>query len=101
PGLYAQLSTEYNDVDLPGGSFITRLFRLDVRTQFSPWMSLANNLQYDTVSRALGWQMRYRWIVRPGNDIFFVYTQNWMNDLDLGYQTLDRRAVAKAVYTWR
>lgn len=101
PGLYAELSTEYNDVDLPGGSFVTRLFRLDVRTQFSPWMSLANNVQYDTVSRELGWQMRYRWIVRPGNDIFFVYTQNWMDDLDLGYQILDRRAVAKAVYTWR
>lgn len=101
PGLYAQLSTEYNDVDLPGGSFITRLFRLDVRTQFSPWISLANNLQYDTVSRALGWQMRFRWIVEPGNDIFFVYTQNWLDDLDRGYRTLDQRAVAKAVYTWR
>ncbi len=101
PGIYAQLSTEYNDVDLPGGSFETRLYRLDLRTQFSPWMSLANNVQYDTVSRIVGWQMRYRWILRPGNDIFFVYTQNWLDDRHTGYHTLDRRAVTKAVYTWR
>jgi hypothetical protein len=45
--------------------------------------------------------MRYRWILRPGNDIFVVYTHNWLDDLDAGYRTIDRRAVTKAVYTWR
>jgi hypothetical protein len=100
-GLYLQLESEYNDVDLAGGSFITRLYRLDARTQFSPWMSLANNLQYDSVSRVVGWQLRYRWILRPGNDIFFVYTHNWLDDAERGALTLDRRAVTKAVYTWR
>jgi hypothetical protein len=101
PGLFAQVSSEYNNVRLPGGSFITRLLRADVRTQFSPWMSLANNIQYDSVSRIVGWQMRYRWILRPGNDIFVVYTHNWRDSLDAGYQTIDRRGVTKAVYTWR
>ena len=101
PGLFAQFSNENNFVDLAGGSFVTRLFRADIRTQFSPWVSLANNIQYDTVSRVAGLQTRFRWILRPGNDIFLVYTHNWRDSLDAGLQTLDRRAVTKAVYTWR
>jgi hypothetical protein len=101
PGLYLQLASEYNNVDLTGGAFITRLYRMDLRTQFSPWMSLAHNVQYDSVSRIAGWQMRYRWILRPGNDIFVVYTHNWRESLDAGYRTIDRRAVTKAVYSWR
>jgi hypothetical protein len=101
PGLSVQFESEYNDVDLADGSFITRLYRIDARTQFSPWMSLANNIQYDSVSRVVGWQMRYRWILRPGNDVFVVYTHNWLDDTERGYLTMDQRAVTKAVYTWR
>jgi hypothetical protein len=72
-----------------------------VRAQFSPWVSLANNIQYDTVSQLLGWQMRFRWIVRPGNDFFFVYTQNWSDSFDNRFRSIDNRAVTKAVYTLR
>jgi hypothetical protein len=67
-------------------------------------MYLVNNVQYDSVSRLLGWQARYRWIVRPGNDVFLVYTHNWVDDrLDPNerFRTLDRRGAAKVVYTRR
>ncbi len=50
----------------------------------------------------LGWQARYRWIVRPGNDVFFVYTHNWVEDQfdpNARFSTLDRRGAAKVVYT--
>ena len=40
PGLSVQLSSEFNDVTLPVGSFTTKLYRLDARTQFNPWISL-------------------------------------------------------------
>jgi hypothetical protein len=60
PGIFLQFSNEYNDVRLPEGSFVTRLYRLDARTQFNPWISLANNVQYDSESRIVGWQMRSR-----------------------------------------
>ena len=72
-----QLSSEFNDVNLPQGSFTTRLYRLDARTQFNPWISLSNNVQYDSESGEVGWQLRFRWIQKPGNDIFFIWTQNW------------------------
>ena len=63
----------------------------------------ANNLQYDSVSRVLGWQSRFRWILTPGNDIFVVYTHNWIDPTDPSarFRTLDRRAATKAVYTKR
>ena len=78
------------------------MHRLNARTQFSPWISLANTIQYDSVSREIGWQMRFRWILKPGDDIFFVYTHNWLDDLDARrYQSLDRRAAMKVVRTWR
>ncbi len=72
-------------------------------TQFSPFMYLVNNVQYDSVSRVLGWQSRFRWIMKPGNDIFFVYTHNWTDPVDPAarFTTLDRRAAAKVVYTKR
>jgi hypothetical protein len=61
-----------------------------------------NNVQYDTVSGVAGWQSRFRWIVRPGNDIYVVYTQNWVDDPLLAqFATQDRRLSTKAVYTYR
>ncbi len=104
PGVRVNTTYEYNRVDLPEGKFKTKLLRVVADTQFSPFMYLVNNLQYDSVSGLLGWQARYRWIVRPGNDIFFVYTHNWSEDrLDPStrFDTLDRRGAAKVVYTRR
>ena len=103
PGVTVNLSYEYNDVDLAEGDFHTRLYRAVVDTQFSPFMYLVNTVQFDSVSRVVGWQSRFRWILVPGNDIFFVYTHNWIDQLDPSsrFRTLDRRAAAKAVYTKR
>jgi hypothetical protein len=107
PGVRINTQLEYNTVDLVEGSFDTKLVRTIVDTQFSPFIYLSNNVQYDSVSAVLGWQARFRWIVRPGNDIFFVYTHNWVDEVDplnphqSRFRTLDRRTAAKAVYTKR
>jgi hypothetical protein len=103
PGVTLNINYEYNNLDLAEGSFDTKLLRVIADTQFSPFMYLVNNIQYDSVSRVVGWQSRFRWILTPGNDIFFVYTQNWIDPTDtgLGFKTLDRRAATKAVYTKR
>lgn len=102
PGVTVALSTEWNKVALQEGSFETRLHRLVVDTQFSPFMYLVNNIQYDSVSRVLGWQSRFRWILKPGNDVFIVYTHNWVDAQELGrWRTLNRRAAAKVSYTKR
>lgn len=103
PGVTVNVAYELNDVDLFEGQFQTRLYRVVADTQFSPFMYLVNNVQYDSVSRVMGWQSRFRWILKPGNDVFVVYTHNWIEPVDPAsrFKTLDRRAAAKAVYTKR
>ena len=60
-----------------------------------------NSLQYDNDSRVLGWQSRFRWILKPGNDFYFVYSHNWRDDPIRGMETLERRAATKMIYTHR
>jgi hypothetical protein len=71
-GIVMSVEAERNLLPLAEGSFTADVYRFDANTQFSPWLSLSNNLQYDTVSRLLGWQLRFRWIRRPGNDVYLV-----------------------------
>ena len=102
-GMVINLTGQFNRIELAEGSFSTSLIQGNVNKQFNPWVSVASNLQYDTLSRILGWQGRFRWIVSPGNDIFFVYTQNWRDnpgDIE-GIETIDRKAASKIVYTHR
>jgi hypothetical protein len=87
---------------VPQASFTTRLFRVVPELQFTPFLTWVNNVQYDTVSGVAGWQSRFRWIVKPGNDIYVVYTHNWQdNPLLAQFDTQDRRLSTKALYTYR
>ncbi|MFN8062827.1 MAG: carbohydrate binding family 9 domain-containing protein [Vicinamibacterales bacterium] len=102
PGVTLNAYVEWNRVRLVEGAFDTRLYRLVADTQFSPFVYLVNNVQFDSVTRVLGWQSRFRWILKPGNDLFVVYSHNWVDSaLDHRYRTLDRSAATKFVYTFR
>jgi hypothetical protein len=96
------LSSEWNQVDLDEGSFSSNVYRLTGEAQFSPFITIVNNFQYDTQSAVLGWQSRFRWIVTPGNDVYVVYTHNWLDDPLLSrFSTLDKRFASKILYTYR
>jgi hypothetical protein len=99
-GVLAQISVQSNKVDLAEGHFSTKLVRAQLNTQFNPFVSVSNNIQYDSVSRVLGWQSRFRWIAKPGNDIYFVWMTNWL-EVDDRLATLDRNAAVKLLYTYR
>ena len=65
-------------------------------------MALVNSIQYDTQSAVIGWQSRFRWILTPGNDLYIVYTHNWLDDPVLNrFATLDKRAASKILHTYR
>jgi hypothetical protein len=100
PGVLATLAAQVNRVELPDSRFTTKIVRAIVNTQFGPFVSLANNMQYDSDSRVLGWQVRFRWILTPGNDIYAVTLHNWLNDGD-GYRLFDRNTSTKLVFTRR
>jgi hypothetical protein len=103
-GVSMALEVEQNTLRLAEGSFSAAVYRAQINTQASPWVSIANTLQYDTVSRQMGWQLRFRWIERPGTDLFVVYTHNWQETgppLPRRLSTLDQRLATKLVYTIR
>ncbi len=101
PGVNLTGSAEWNDVRLAEGSFATTLVRLGGGFHPSPHTSLSGTLQYDDVSEIVGLYSRYRWTVRPGSDIFLVYTHNWRNLDDGPLATLERGAISKLTYTHR
>ena len=102
PGHFYTFTHEWNRVSLAEGEFTTTLYRAIAETQFNPRISLVNNVQYDTQSAVIGWQLRFRWIVTPGSDFYFVYIHNWLDDPVTGQTyTLDRRLSSKVLYTHR
>jgi hypothetical protein len=102
PGYFLRLEGQWNRIALPEGRFTTRLYRVLGETQFTPFMALTNNIQYDSQSGVLGWQGRFRWILTPGNDLYLVYTHNWVEEPLLDrFHTSDKRIASKILYTYR
>jgi hypothetical protein len=99
-GLFATVTSSFNRVELAEGQFSVKILRALVNTQFSPVVSVSNNVQYDSVSRQIGWQFRFRWILTPGTDFYFVSLGNWLDTGDR-YAILDRNASTKVMYTYR
>ena len=99
-GVTATTEWEHEDVDLFQGRFETNLIRLLGSWHASPWVAFDGNLQYDTVTAVSGLYLRLRWILRPGRDFYFVYTENWRSTDDR-WETLSRGATTKLNYTHR
>jgi hypothetical protein len=73
----AGLSTEQNFGTLQQGTFVQRLSQLNVVYAFNPNLVWSNFLQYDSESRNAGNNMRLRWTLKPGNDLFVVWNRGW------------------------
>jgi len=95
------LETERNDIRLREGKFYTQLLSLRSDFNFSPNLSWANLVQYDNESRMLGFQSRFRWILKPGNDLFLVLNRGWYRTFDRHYLSTFDRGTAKFAYTFR
>ncbi len=73
----AGVSVEQNFGHLAPGNFTQRLWQLNTVYAFSAYLSLSSFLQYDSVSRNVGNNLRLRWTLKPGNDVFFVWNRGW------------------------
>ena len=71
--VFVGLEFEHNKVDLPSGSFTVNVYRIKGDIYFSPDITLTNFVQYDNLSASWGWQSRFQWILKPGNEIHFVW----------------------------
>jgi hypothetical protein len=107
PGISVSTDVEYNDVTLPQGAFTASVYRLETGWDASPWISLNGNVQYDDVSELVGLFALMRWIVKPGNDVYVVYTHNWqqldsmLDPRERQFSTISRGASIKVNYTYR
>ena len=99
------LGYEWNDIDLPGGSFVTRLASFTTEVAFSAKLSWVTRIQYDNDSDRVGVNLRLHWIPQAGREAFLVLNHNLLRDFDA---TLDNRfhsevndVVVKYSYTFR
>lgn len=71
-----------NEVELPEGSFTANIYQVNANILFSPNVTLYNYFQYDNASKNAGWQSRFQWILKPGNEIILAWNSNFLRPND-------------------
>jgi len=99
--LTTSLGWNQNWIRLPEGDFETSLIMYKLDYSFTPFITLANFVQYDTDSRNIGLQSRLRWIMQPGNEFFIVLNHNWQEDEFDRFESAQTRFRVKLNYTFR
>ena len=91
----ARLSVEptvsVNRVRLPAGHFTTTLLGSRVTYTITPWAFLSTLVQYNSGTRTVSTNARFRWEYRPGREFFAVYNEQ-RDTLGLGAPDLQNRA---------
>jgi hypothetical protein len=95
------VEVERSDVSLPEGEFVAQVFSTRIDFSATTNVTWSNTIQYDSDSRVLGFQSRFRWILRPGNDIFVVIGRGWYRQVGGNYVRAFDSGSAKLQYTFR
>lgn len=90
------LRYEVNRIDLPDSRFVSQLASSRIEIAFTKDMVLLPLLQYNPDLRQLSSNVRFHWIVRPGTDVFVVYTE--LDELRRPAIVRNRSLVAKMNY---
>jgi hypothetical protein len=98
--IFVGLEFEHNDVDLPTGGFTTDIYRWNINLLFSPKITLYTFIQYDNLSEKMGWQSRFAWILKPGNEIMLTWNSQWNDPLE-HYKVTESAARLKVRYNYR
>ncbi len=101
----AGITVEQNFGHLPQGNFTQRLWQFNTTYAVNTYISLSSFLQYDSVSRNVGNNMRLRWTLKPGNDFFVVWNRGWkrlyLSPTDLNLQPDTELLAVKLRWTFR
>ena len=103
PKFVISLNSNQTFAQLPEGNFIARIFSTQINYAVSPFLSFSNLIQFDNRSGNLGLQSRVRWTLEPGNDLFFIFGQGWIQELGgfYDFRQQDSRLATKLQYTFR
>jgi len=91
PQLAIEPRISVSDVDLPQGSFTTTLLGTRASFTVSPRMFFAALLQFNSSSKAVDTNIRFRWEYEPGSDLFIVYSDGRDTGLE-GFPRLENRS---------
>lgn len=91
-----QTSWNFNNVDLPGGSFKTNLLQQRFNVALSPELFWNTLVQLNDADYLVTINSRFNWIYKPGADLFLVYNQSW--GTGDGTTPLNRAVVVKFTY---
>ena len=88
---------------LQQGNFVARVFTVRANYSATPYLTFFNLVQFDNDSRNMGWQSRVRWILKPGNEMFLVFNQGWLQDERGGFRfrAAETKLSGKFQYTFR
>jgi hypothetical protein len=100
-GIASRTGADRNDIALREGRFYTQVVTARADYNFTPNVSWQNLEQYDNESGFLSFQSRFRWILRPGNDLFLVVNRGWVKTFDDRFQSTFDRTSSKLQYTFR
>jgi len=90
-----------NWVDLPEGSFNTKLLSTRLNYTLSPRTLVATLIQYNSSNDSLSTNIRLRWEYKPGSDLFVVYSDG-RDTLAHGFPDIEHRSlVVKFTHLFR
>lgn len=104
PNRHLSFSLNYNfdRYEMPDATVYTRVISFTNEIAFSPSLSLVNLIQYENVSDSVGFNSRFRWNIRAGQDVWFVLGHNMEDpDEDGDFTRVETSASAKISYTLR
>ncbi|HEX7080655.1 MAG TPA: DUF5916 domain-containing protein [Gammaproteobacteria bacterium] len=91
-----------NEIDLPEGTFTTRLLSVRADIVFSARLSWVNLIQYDNVSEVIGINSRLHWIPEAGREAYLVLNHSAEDlDRDDRFHSSFSEAAVKFNYTFR
>jgi hypothetical protein len=88
------LSYDYEHFNLPGGLLNSQTVSLWLNFRFTPRVRWANLVQYDTISKNMGFNSRFSWEYREGHRIDLVLNQTYTDEFS-GFQHTASEFVAK------
>ena len=88
------------DIRLPQGNFPVRTGSVRVVYTFTPDLQVSLFGQYDNISDSLGVNFRVKWIVQPGNEVFFIVNQGYDTTAD-SIRPVQNDTSLKGAWTFR
>jgi len=93
---------QLSDIDLPYGSFTTKLASFRADLAFTNTLYWENILQYDNVSYGLGLNSIFRWVPRAGREVLLVVNREFVDyTRDRTFTSVTGDITFKFGYTFR